>query len=813
MDKLLQDIRYAFRGLIKNPAFTAIAVFSIALGIGANATVFSVVNATLLKTLPYKEAERIVLTWGLTAGEGSLNERNQISATDVADYRSQNNVFEDITTYTGWMPVLSGAGETERIPAIQVGDGFFNIMKGEPILGRTFTAEEQQDGKDFVIVLGYGLWQRHFGGDAAIVGKSVLLNSRPYTVIGVMGADFRPLPSTLVTPESQLYRPVAESYDNDQRDARHLRAIARLKSGVSIQQAQADLSGIAEHLEQTYPQTNKGYGVHLVTLSDDTLGGIKPALLMLLGAVVFVLLVACANVGNLLLARSTARQKEIAIRTALGAGRKQIIQQLLIESLLLALTGGIVGLLFALWGTSLVESFTTQIHPLLKNIQMDWRVLGFTFGLSVLTGIIFGLAPALQTSKKTDLNEALKEGGRNSSNGASRNRLRSALVIAEVAMTLVLLVGAGLLIKTIFRLQAVNTGFNPQNVLTMNLGLPQIKYPKKENVVSFYKQVVDRVEMLPGVKAAGISSVLPLSGNFDGRALAIEDYPKPQGEEISVDLYVVTPDYLQAMETTVLQGRALTEQDGETTAKVALINETMARELWAGVSPLGKRIKFPGSEKNPQEWREIIGVVSDVSQYALDEKAPRQIYLPHTQFPTSFNTLVVKTNSDPEKLAAAVRNEILAVDKDQAAFNVTSLEKLYAGSIALRRFFMVLLMVFAGLALSLASIGIYGVISYSVNQRTREIGIRMALGAHHRDVLQLVIKQGMMLAIFGVMTGLVAAFALSRLMESLLFGISATDAMTFTIVALILTGVALVACLVPALRATKVDPMIALRYE
>lgn len=813
MDKLLQDVRYAFRGLIKNPVFTAIAVFSIALGIGANATVFSVVNATLLKTLPYTEAERIVLTWGRTAGKGTLNERNQVSATDVADYRSQNSVFEDITTYTGWMPILSGAGETERIPAIQVGDGFFNIMKGEPILGRTFTAEEQQNGKDFVIVLSYGLWQRHFAGDAAVVGKTIKLNNRPYTVIGVMGADFRPLPSTLVTPEGQLYRPVAESYDNDQRDARHLRAIARLKPGVSLEQAQSDLSSIAEHLEQTYPQTNKGYGLHLATLSDDTLGGIKPALLMLLGAVVFVLLVACANVGNLLLARSTARQKEIAIRTALGAGRKQIVQQLLIESLLLALTGGVVGLLLALWGTSLVESFTAQIHPLLKNIQMDWRVLGFTFGLSVLTGIIFGLAPALQTSKKTDLNESLKEGGRNSSAGASRNRLRSTLVIAEVAMTLVLLVGAGLLIKTIFRLQAVNTGFNPQNVLTMNIGLPQIKYPKDENVISFYKQVVDRVEALPGVKAAGISSVLPLSGNFDGRALAIEDHPKPRGEEINVDLYVVTPNYLQAMETTVLQGRGLTEQDRETTSKVALINETMARELWADANPLGKRIKFPGSDKNPQEWREIVGVVSDVSQYALDEKAPRQIYLPHTQFTTSFNTLVVKTSSDPEKLTAAVRNEILAVDKDQAAFNVTSLEKLYAGSIALRQFFMVLLMVFAGLALSLASIGIYGVISYSVSQRTREIGIRMALGARYKDVLQLVIKQGMILAVFGVAIGLLAAFALSRLMESLLFGVSATDAMTFTVVALILTGVALVACLVPALRATKVDPMIALRYE
>jgi putative ABC transport system permease protein len=812
MQTFWQDMRYALRGLLKNPGFTAIAVFSIALGIGANATVFSVVNATLLKTLPYKEPERIVLAWGRTAGEGSLNERNQVSATDVADFRSQNSVFEDITTYTGWMPILSGAGETERIPAIQVGDGFFNIMKGEPLLGRVFTAEEQQDGKDFVVVLSYGLWQRYFGGDANIIGKSVLLNSRSYTVVGVMPADFRPLPSTLVAPEGQLYRPVAESYDNEQRDARHLRAIARLKQGVSRQQAQSQLSALAERLEEANPQTNKGYGVHLVSLSEDLLGNLQPALLMLLGAVVFVLLVACANVGNLLLARATARQKEIAIRTALGASRKQIVQQLLTESLLLALTGGVLGLLLAMWGTSLIESIGTPIHPLLQDIRMDWRVLAFTFGLSVLTGIIFGLAPALQTSK-TDLNESLKEGGRNSEAGASRNRLRSALVITEVAMTLVLLVGAGLLIKTVFRLQAVNTGFNPQNVLTMNMSLPQIKYPKNQNVISFYKQVIDRIEALPGVKAAGISSVLPLSGGFDGRGLAIEDQPKPRGEEISVDLYVITPNYLRAMETNVLQGRALNEQDSETAAPVALINETMERQLWPDDKALGKRIKFPGSEKNPQPWREIVGVVSDVSQYGLDEKPPMQIYLPHSQFPTSFNTLVVKTDSQPEKLAAAVRNEILAIDKDQAAYNITSLEKLYADSIALRRFFMLLLLVFAGLALSLAAIGIYGVISYSVSQRTNEIGIRMALGARHRDVLQLVVKQGMVLAVLGVAIGLVAAFALSQLMESLLFGVSATDATTFTLVALILTGLALVACLVPARRATRVDPMVALRYE
>jgi putative ABC transport system permease protein len=810
MERILQDSRYALRMLMKNPAFTAVAVLSIALGIAANATVFSVVNATLLKALPYKEAESLVLVWGSAANEGVLSERNQVSATDVADFRSQNSVFEEVATYSGWNPIWSGAGEAERIPAIQVGDGFFKIMKGEPILGRVFTEEEQQDGKDFVIVLSHGLWQRRFAGDPQVIGKSVLLNGRSYLIVGVMPADFRPLPSTLVAPEGQFYRPVAEGYDNEERGSRHLRAIARLKPGVSLEQAQTEMSAIAEALAQAYPRNNKGRGVHLVSLTEDTVGNIRRTLLTLLGAVAFVLLVACANVANLLLARSTARQKEMAIRLSLGATRRQIIQQLLIESLMLALVGGLCGLLLAMWGTGFVEGVGAKINPLLQTIQMDWRVLSFTLALSLITGIIFGLAPAWQTAK-TDLSEALKEGGRNP--GAGRNRLRSALVIVEVAMTLVLLVGAGLLIKTVFKLYNVDTGFNPRNVLTMNIGLPQAKYPKRENYITFYKQLLERVKTLPGVKAAGISSVLPLGGNFDGRSLVVEDHPVPRGEEITVDLYVITPDYLRAMETPVLNGRALSEVDGEPAPKVALINETLARALWANEAPLGKRIKFPGSERNPQEWRTIVGVVRDVAQYALDEKPPMQIYLPHEQFPTSFNSLVVKTEIEPEKMMAAVRNEILAIDSEQAAFNVTTLGTLYADSIALRRFFMLLLMVFAGLALSLATVGIYGVISYSVSQRTNEIGIRQALGAQPRDILQLIIKQGMLLAVIGVAIGSAAALALSQVMETLLFGVRATDALTFSMVAILLTGVAFVACLVPARRAAKVDPMVALRYE
>jgi putative ABC transport system permease protein len=702
--------------------------------------------------------------------------------------------------------------EAERVPAIQVGDGFFKIMKGAPMLGRVFTPEEQLDGKDFVIILGHGLWQRRFGGDPNVVGKSVLLNGRPYNIVGVMGPDFRPLPSSLVSPEGQFYRPVAENYDDEDRDARHLRAIARLKPGVTIDQAQGELSVIAQRLEQAHPLTNRGYGVAVVSITDEIIGSIRPTLVMVFGAVVFVLLVACANVANLLLARATVRHKEITIRSAIGAGRGQLIRQLLTESLLLALLGGGLGLLIATWGTSVVAAAGSKINPMFQDIHMDRRCLAFTVGVSILTGFIFGLAPALQISKP-NLAESLKETGRGSGPAASRNRLRSALVISEIAMTLVLLVCAGLLIRTVARLRNVDAGFNPNNILAMNIGLPQAKYPKPENVIAFNKEIVERIAALPGVKAAGTTSVLPLSANFDGRGLAVEDHPKPRGEEITVDLYVTTPGYLQAMEIPLLSGRMITDQDTKDSPNVALINKTMAAQLWPNEDPLGKRIKFPGSDKNPQPWRTIVGTVSDVSQYALDKTPPMQIYLPHSQFPTSFNSIVVRTQTEPTSLVGAIRREILAVDKDQAVFNVTTLEELIGDSILIRKFFMLLLLVFAALALTLAAVGIYGVMSYVASQRTYEIGIRMALGAQTRDVLKLIIGNGMALTFIGVAAGLAGAFALTRLMAGLLFGVSATDTITFLIVSVGLTLVALLACYIPARRATRIDPLVALRYE
>jgi putative ABC transport system permease protein len=811
MDTFFRDIRYGVRTLIKNPVFTLIAVLSLALGIGANTAVFSVVNAVLLKSLPFKDPESLVLIWGDSGDQERLKGRNQLSATDVADFRKQATSFEEVSTFTGWNPIMSGDTEAERVPAIQVGDGFFKVMGGTPLLGRVFVPEEQQEGKDFVIVLGHALWQRRYNSDPAVVGKTVLLNSRPYTIVGVVGPDFHPLPASLVFPQGQFYRPIAEPYSEEERDARHVRAVARLKPGVTIDQARADVVTIARRLEQEHPTTNKNQSATVVSITEDTVGGFKRTLWLVFGAVVFVLLVACANVANLLLARATARGREITIRAAIGASRIRLLRQLLTESIILALLGGAVGLILAAWGTKLIESAASRINPAFNNISIDTPTLLFTLIASVITGILFGLAPALPISNP-DLSRWLKD-GRSAGGSSSRNRLRNTLVIAEVALTLVLLVCAGLLIRTVIRLRNVDTGFNGNNVLTMNIGLPGIKYPKPENIVSFYKEATDRISALPGVKAAGLTSVLPLSDNFDGRGLVVEDHPKPEGEEITVDLYVVTAGYLTAMEIPLQKGRPIVDHDTADSEKVALINQTMANQLWPNQDSIGRRIRFQGSPQRPQPWRTIVGIVSDVSQYSLDQKPPMQIYLPHSQFPTSFNTIVVKSENDPGSVLPAVRREILAIDKDQAVYNVITLQQLHSDALSLRRFFMLLLIIFAALTLALAAVGIYGVMSYVVTQRTQEIGIRVALGARTADVMKLVVKGGLALALVGIGVGLITAFAVTRLMESVLFGITPTDTLTFVAGSMALLFVAAIACYIPARRATKVDPLVALRYE
>jgi putative ABC transport system permease protein len=704
-----------------------------------------------------------------------------------------------------------GEGEPERIQGMQVGDGYFSIMRGSPLLGRVFMPEEQQEGNDFVIILGHALWQRRFGGDPNIVGKKVILSGRPYTVVGVMPREFLPLPRTLVDARAEFYRPVAEAYDNEQRSARHLRAIARLKPGVSISEAQADLGAIAARLASEYPAENTNSGVQLVTITEDTVGNLRTSLLILLGAVGFVLLIACANVANLLLARATARHKEMAVRTALGATSGRIVRQLLTESVLISVIGGALGLLLSLWGTELVEALGRSAFPMLGQIDTDWRVLLFTLGTSLLTGIFFGLVPALQAAR-ADVNAGLKEGGRGSG-ASSRSRLRSAFVVAEVALALVLLIGGGLLIKTVYRLRDLSPGFDSNNLLTMRFSLPGVKYNNSAMRTAFYREAEARLAATAGVKGAGFVSVLPLSGDFDGRGLMVEDRPKPRGEEITVDLYIVSPGYLQAIGIPLIRGRGIDERDIEESAGIALINETMARALWPDKDPVGKRIKFPGSENNPQPWRTVAGVVADVRHYGLDREVPMQMYLPVAQFSTTMMSLVVRTSGDPAAMPAVIKKEIGEIDKDLAAYEVATMGELLSNTIALRSFSMVLLGAFAVVALVLAAIGIYGVISYSISQGMHELGVRIALGATASDILKLVLKQGMTLAALGIAIGLVAAYGLTRLLTSLLFNVEATDAATFGIVSALLTGAALAATYIPARRATRIDPMVALRHE
>ncbi|MFN2507499.1 MAG: ABC transporter permease [Chthoniobacterales bacterium] len=808
MSVLFQDIRYGLRMLAKSRGVTAVAVISLALGIGANSAVFSVINAVLLKALPYHQPETLVLAWGDYQKEGI--HRGQVSSTDVADWRARNHVFEEISTYASFRPVLAGNGEPERIPGAQVGDGFFDVMRGQPLLGRVFTPEEQQEGKDYVAVLSYGLWQRRFAGDPNIVGKTLMLSGRPYSVIGVMPADFQSLPKGLLDNPAEFYRPVAEPPDEKERASRHLRAIARLKPGVTIEQAQTEMSLIAPQLEQEHPTTNAGGGVRLVSLRDELVGGVRPALLMLFAAVAFLLLIACANVGNLLLARSIARHKEVAIRAALGAGRARLVRQFLTESVLLALAGGVLGLFGAVWGTTLIQALAVSVYPLLGPITLDARVLGFTCVVSLLTGVLFGCAPALRASR-ADLNETLNDGGRTPGAASTRSPLRSSLVVIEVALALVLLIAAGLLIKSMLRLQGVDPGFKPERLVTMNVWLPHAKYPKAPDWNGFYDRMLQRLHELPGVDAAGLTSVLPVSENFDKRTIEVEGQPRGPGEHPDVDNYIVTPDYVRAMSIQLLRGRNITAQDTADAPLAALVSEALARKVWPGEEALGKRVRFYNLDPVEQRpWRTVVGVVGDVKQYGLDTPGTAALYVPLPQMPTSSLTLVVRTRAEPANMVAAIRREILALDPDQAVFNIATMEQLLSDSTSLRRLSMLLLGLFAGLALILAAVGIYGVLAQSVAQRTHEIGIRMALGAQTRDVLGLVVGHGMTLTMIGIVTGVVGALGLTRLITTLLFGVGANDLGTFLGISLLLLMVSFLACYLPARRAARLDPMKAL---
>jgi putative ABC transport system permease protein len=812
MAGLFQDFRYGFRTLRKNPGFTWIAIFILALGIGANSAIFSVVHAVLLKDLPFPDPETLVLAWGTERVSGNV--RNQVSATEIADYRSQNRVLEEISTFTAWRPIISGsASEAERVPAIQVGDGFFRVLKAEPLLGRLFVPKDQTEGNDFVVILSHELWKRRFQSDPNIVGKSIRLNLRPYIIVGVLKPNVHSLPTTLIDEKAELYRPVAEPYDPGQRSARHLRAIARLKKGVSLSAAQAEITGIASRLEKQYPDDNTGFGIRLVPIAEDTVGNLRTSLFLVTAAAGLVLFIACANLANLLLARAASRQREIAVRTSLGAPRWRLIRQLLAESTLLTAAGCVFGILLAYWGLDAIRTAGAQVIPQIEYTALNSTVILFTIFTSAAAGLLFGLVPALQASN-FHLTESLKEGGRGGTSGQVHARMRNALVAGEVALAVLLLTGAGLLIQSVVKLYQVDPGFNSSNVLTMNVWPPFIKYEELPKRTRFFHRLIEQIERLPGVTAAGTTTVLPLSSNFDGRTVAVDGQPRTPGEQPSADMYVVTPRYTAAMRIPLLTGRYLTLNDSEKAPLVVLVSETFAKQIWKGADPIGKRIRlFPGP-KEETPWRTVVGVVRDVKQYGLDRDPPMQFYIPQAQFHPLFVTLVIRYKDQKvESLVASVRKEVLNLDPELPVFNIATLEELRKDSIAVRRLSMLLFGGFALLALCLAIAGIYGVLSYLTARRTQEIGIRMTLGAQKKDVIRLILHQGMLPALIGAVAGLAAAGVLTRLMTNLLYQVKSADPLTFLVVPAAILIVATAACYIPARRASKVDPLVSLRYE
>ena len=801
------DLRYAVRMQRKNPGFTIVAVIALALGIGANTAIFSVVNTVLLRPLPYKDPERLVMVWEEATKAGYPQDTP--TAANFVDWRDQNQVFEGMAAMTDTSFNLTGSGDPERLEGRRVSTSLFPLLGVEPQIGRVFTAAEDQPGSERVVVLSYGLWQRRFGGDAGIVGKTLTLNGAGYTVVGVMPARFQ-----FPTADDEVWVPIAFTQEEATNRGRHyLQVVARIKPGVTLAQAQADMSTIATRLQQQYPESNTDLGAVITPLHEHLVGDIKPALLILLGAVGLVLLIACANVANLLLARAAVRQKEIAVRVALGARRQRLIRQFLTESVFLSTLGGLVGLVIAYAGLLILKAFIPENISQARAISIDYKVLGFTLLVSVATGLIFGLAPAIQSVRFNQI-ETLKEGGRDAATGGSGKRLRGLLVMAEVAISLVLLIGAGLLINSFLRLRNVDPGFNPENLLTMKIVLPDLKYEEKAQRSAFYSELIQRLQSIAGVKSAAVTTNLPLYQQGNSISVTIEGRPEPPpGQELIVVTRMISPGYFDTMSIPLSKGRQLTDQDTDNSPNVVVISETMARRFWPGEDAVGKRIAI-GRIRSPEDWIQVIGVVKDVRQFELNADPKPQMYLTYRQYGFfDARDLVVKTDVDPASMASTVRKAVWEIDKDQPVSNIRTMETILADSIARQRFSMLLLAIFASVALVLAAVGIYGVMSYSVAQRTHEIGIRMALGAQTSAVLKLAVGYGMKLVVAGIAIGLIAAFALTRVMSTLLFGVTATDLTTFTLISLLLVAVAAIASYIPARRATKVSPIIALRYE
>jgi putative ABC transport system permease protein len=811
MEAFVQDIRYGLRMLLAKPSFSVIAVLALALGIGITSSIFSVVNGVLLKPLAYKNPDQLVRIWEKWGGF----DQGSVAYLNFKDWRERNQSFDKMAAsrWTGFN--LTGEGQPERLLGRQVSSDMLTVLGVTPAVGRDFREDEDREGASAVVMISDALWKRYFGGDPSITDRTLTLNDEPYQIIGVLPADFH------YFPKADVLVPMGASKARALKErAWHpgIQVLARLKPGVNLAQARTDMTSIAEALGQEYPNTNKEHWVTLSSLYDATVGDVRNLLIMLLAAVSFVLLIACANVANLMLARASTRQKEIAIRSALGASRLRIIRLLLTESVMLALIGGALGLLIAYLGTSLALKALPDVLPRVNDITVDTNVLLFTLLASIITGVVFGLAPAMQASSP-NLNETLKEGGRSGSSG--RQGLRNTLVVAEIAISLVLLVGSGLLIRSFVALNQVSAGFDDRHLLTFDVSLSSKEFAEAPKVRRFYKDFLDKIEALPGIQAAATTSLLPLSGDDSENQFYVTNRPKPSPSELPLAMhYITTPSYLKAMNISLLQGRFFEERDTLASAPVMVIDENMAAEYFPGESPIGQHISMPTGQDKDIEFQ-IIGVVSHVKQQNLDTNAGAivspQMYMSIHQVPDEFispgSTAVVKTTTEPTSYLGAIRDTMASIGGNATLSDAKTMEQLRGELIADRRFTLILVGVFSTLALVLASIGIYGVISYSVAQRTREIGIRMALGASPHHVLSMVVGGGAKLAVIGILIGAMGALLLTKFIRAFLFGVSPSDPLTFIGISLVLASVALLASYIPARRAMKVDPNTALRYE
>ncbi|MEW6127978.1 MAG: ABC transporter permease [Acidobacteriota bacterium] len=805
MEILFKDIRYSLRSLLQNRSFTIAAIITLALGIGANTAIFSVINAVMLRPLPYAEPERLVVL-----GESIPDEKTidyEISYPNLLELQSQNQSFEQVAAFGFNESVLKGKDEPATVSTMLVSANFFSVLAATVEQGRSFIESEDRPGGEAVVVISHHFWQQRFGGDPDFIGKTINLDDELYTVIGIMPADFK-LPDERIEVWMAVGRLADEPFMKN-RAVHFLSAIARLKPDITLEQARADIETLATRIQQQYASEDPGHGLRLTTLQARIVGDLRTALLVLFAAVAFLLLIACTNVANLQLTRALGRQKELAIRAALGASRLRIVRQLLTESLILALCGGAFGVLLALWGVDVLVYQLPESFPRVKEIGVDRFVLGFALLVSVLSGVLFGLLPAVKAAG-AKLNETLKDGGKALSSG--RSRARNVLIITEVALSLILLIGAGLMMKSFWRLTNVNPGFQADHLLTLNISLPRTKYQSREQVINFYKQLPERLEAVPGVQAVSAVNALPISGGDSHGELAIEARPFNPGEAPAASFRRILPNYFRAMGIVLLSGREFDKRDESGAPDVTIINETMARRYWqTPEAAIGQRIKVGPAENEP--WLTIIGVVGDVKHEGLNAEPDLATFEPHSKRPRMTMNLLVRTHVEPTSVLPSVRRELKTAESELLIEKVSTMTERIDKSVAPERLNAILLGIFAAVGLFAASIGIYGMLAFSVTQRTREIGIRLALGAKRADILKMVIGQGLRLVVVGIALGLLASLWLMRLMEKLLFEVRPTDLSTFAVISLILTGVALVACLVPARRATKVDPMIALRYE